>query len=243
MIPCTSATPSSTRSPCCCRSTAPDADARTAACAPPAGTALRPAVVRAVLADGTTVYSGLAYRGRARGHPGLQGRGAHRARRNARGRARRPRSSSRSLRSTRRHRRRRRDLRRPRRAGPRDVDGATTRCRLLLARAGLRGAPVFAVGAAASPRRRRCPLVERRSNLDGAFRLRRAVAGRRFVLVDDVVTTGATLLEAARTLRDGGAEVVAAVTVATTPRRFGPAGSSRSGGLRNPFRDIPGKRD
>jgi predicted amidophosphoribosyltransferase len=43
-------------------------------------------------------------------------------------------------------------------------------------------------------------------------------AGRRVVVIDDVVTTGASLSEAVRALRDGGAEVVAAVTVAATPR-------------------------
>jgi orotate phosphoribosyltransferase len=44
-------------------------------------------------------------------------------------------------------------------------------------------------------------------------------AGRRVIVVDDVVTTGASLAEAVRALRNGGAEVVAAVTVAATPRR------------------------
>ncbi len=60
----------------------------------------------------------------------------------------------------------------------------------------------------------------RQLNVGGAF-VARAVGGRPVVLVDDVVTTGATLREVARVLSDAGASQVIAVTVAHTPRRGG----------------------
>lgn len=94
--------------------------------------------------------------------------------------------------------------------------------RLLLARAGLGSLRVFAP---ARPHRAQklLDVGERETNLRGAFRLRRAVAGHRILIVDDVVTSGATLREAARVLREGGADVVGAAVVASTPKRFAPA--------------------
>jgi ComF family protein len=58
---------------------------------------------------------------------------------------------------------------------------------------------------------------ERRANVRGAFRASPEVAGRHVLVVDDVLTTGATLGECARALRDGGARRVGALTVARVP--------------------------
>lgn len=55
---------------------------------------------------------------------------------------------------------------------------------------------------------------ERRENVRGAFRASPAVLGRHVLLVDDVLTTGATAGECARALRAAGARTVGVVTVA-----------------------------
>lgn len=68
---------------------------------------------------------------------------------------------------------------------------------------------------------------QRAGNLERAMqvrpRWRTSLQGVSCLLVDDVMTTGATLVEAARALRAGGAEHVAAATVAATQRRGIPA--------------------
>ncbi len=59
---------------------------------------------------------------------------------------------------------------------------------------------------------------ERAANIRGAFSADGAARGRRIAIVDDVMTTGATLAEAARTLLRGGAQRVECWVVARTLR-------------------------
>jgi ComF family protein len=56
----------------------------------------------------------------------------------------------------------------------------------------------------------------REANMRGAFRVPRpsAVEGRRLILLDDVYTTGSTLREAARALKEAGARQVHVVALA-----------------------------
>lgn len=61
---------------------------------------------------------------------------------------------------------------------------------------------------------------ERALNRAGFLRATRSLAGLRVAIVDDVVTTGATLDEAARAIQSAGGEVDHAVTLAATPRYF-----------------------
>ncbi|MGN7948228.1 ComF family protein [Microbacterium sp. 22215] len=60
--------------------------------------------------------------------------------------------------------------------------------------------------------------ARRAANVRGTMRTRFIGRGEPVVLVDDVVTTGATFDEAARVLRDAGFRVIAAVALAATPR-------------------------
>lgn len=61
-------------------------------------------------------------------------------------------------------------------------------------------------------------LAQRQGNVRGAFRVDAAVAGRHVALVDDVMTSGATLGEIARVLKQADARTVEAWVVARTPR-------------------------
>jgi ComF family protein len=56
--------------------------------------------------------------------------------------------------------------------------------------------------------------LERRRNLKGAFDVREPMDGCHILIVDDVMTTGATLVELARCLGRAGAEQVSALVVA-----------------------------
>jgi predicted amidophosphoribosyltransferase len=60
--------------------------------------------------------------------------------------------------------------------------------------------------------------LERTANVQGAFQLVRpdAVGDKRVLLVDDVYTTGATMNECARVLKDAGAGAVIVLTLART---------------------------
>ncbi len=71
----------------------------------------------------------------------------------------------------------------------------------------------------ATPAQSQLPRVARQKNLMAAFMVRRPdlVKGRHVILVDDIVTTGATLQTAAACLLDSGAEAVTGLSAARTP--------------------------
>ncbi len=77
-----------------------------------------------------------------------------------------------------------------------------------------------------TPHQTRLPPSRRAANVRGAFGVRRrdgALKGRRVLLVDDVMTSGSTLGECARTLkRAGAAEVYVAVAAVAGTDETGP---------------------
>ena len=71
--------------------------------------------------------------------------------------------------------------------------------------------------------------AERAANLAGAFRARRAPPGWSALVVDDVVTTGATLGEARRALLEAGWDVLGGAVVAATRLRRAQAARAVTG--------------
>ncbi|RLK47724.1 ComF family protein [Microbacterium telephonicum] len=96
---------------------------------------------------------------------------------------------------------------------------------LLVRRAGARPVRLLRI-ARGTADQRGLARAERAENLAGAFTAESAAADLRVVVVDDVVTTGSTLREAARVLEAAGAVVLGAATVASTPRHADGAAAS-----------------
>ncbi len=98
--------------------------------------------------------------------------------------------------------------------------------RLLLRRAG-RKPPRILAHAGGGSRQKDLGSADRAVNLTGAFVALGRLDGRRFVIVDDVLTSGATIREAVRAIRAAGGEVVAGAALAFTPRSAVPLYAAR----------------
>ncbi len=88
-------------------------------------------------------------------------------------------------------------------------------------RLGLAADPALLLRIRDTPHQADLPLPQRAANVRGAFAVeplrRQEIAGRSIALVDDVLTTGATAAEMARTLLDAGAACVQLWVLARTP--------------------------
>jgi predicted amidophosphoribosyltransferase len=90
---------------------------------------------------------------------------------------------------------------------------------VLLRRAGLRAEPVLCA-VRATRDQAELGARARRENRDRWLAARPGARAGRFLLVDDILTTGSTLLEARRALLEAGAQVIGAAVLARTPLRL-----------------------
>lgn len=91
---------------------------------------------------------------------------------------------------------------------------------VLLARCGIRSSKVLAL-ARGRVDQAGLGAEARRTNSAGGFVALRPLGGRRFLLVDDVLTTGSTLADAARAIVAAGGSTGAFAVLAETPLRLG----------------------
>jgi len=78
-------------------------------------------------------------------------------------------------------------------------------------------------------------VAERSGNRQGSFVASPRLAGRECLIVDDIITSGATVLEASRAIRAVGGRVAGVAAIARTPLR---GGADARGVLRRPTEDA-----
>jgi ComF family protein len=104
----------------------------------------------------------------------------------------------------------------PSRLAERGFNQSSLIARPIAAQLGARFSPLALARTRDTPRQAELDRAARAHNVDGAFRVRRErdVRDRRVLLVDDVVTTGATLAACTRALHEAGARDVRVAVVA-----------------------------
>jgi competence protein ComFC len=58
---------------------------------------------------------------------------------------------------------------------------------------------------------------DRQSNISGIFQAAENISGKKIIIVDDIFTTGSTLSECAKVLKEAGAKNIIGITLAKTP--------------------------